>query len=73
MWEHVKVKVKSLSRVQLCDPKDCSRSGSSGQGTFQVRELEWIAISFSRGSFRPRNSFQDSSRPRIQESSRPKS
>ena len=55
MWEHVKVKVKSLSRVQLCDPKGCSLSGSSVHGTFQARELEWIAISFSMGSSRPRN------------------
>ena len=34
---------------------DCSLSGSSVHGIFQARVLEWIAISFSRGSSRPRN------------------
>ena len=34
----------------LCDPMDCSLSGSSVHGIFQARVLEWIAISFSRGS-----------------------
>ena len=46
----VKVKVKSLSRVRLCDPMDCSLPGSSVHEIFQARVLEWIAISFSRGS-----------------------
>ena len=35
----------------LCDPMDCSLSGSSIHGLFQARVLEWIAISFSRGIF----------------------
>ena len=39
----------------LCDPMDCRLSGSSIHGIFQARVLEWIAISFSRGSSRPRN------------------
>ena len=39
----------------LCDPMDCSLSGSSIHGIFQARVLEWIAISFSRGSSWPRN------------------
>ena len=39
----------------LCDPMDCSLSGSSVHGIFQARGLEWIAISFSRGLSRPRN------------------
>ena len=34
----------------LCDPMDCSLSGSSIHGIFQARVLEWIALSFSRGS-----------------------
>ena len=46
-----KEKVKSLSRVQLCDPRDCSLPGSSIHGIFQARVLEWVAISFSRGIF----------------------
>ena len=34
----------------LCDPMDCSLRGSSDHGIFQARILEWVAISFSRGS-----------------------
>ena len=53
-------KVKSESEVaQSCptlwDPMDCSLSGSSVHGIFQARVLERIAISFSRGSSRPRD------------------
>ena len=33
----------------LCDPMDCSLPGSSVRGIFQAIELEWVAISFSRG------------------------
>ena len=39
----------------LCDPRDCSLSGSSIHGIFQARVLEWIAIAFSRESSRPRD------------------
>ena len=39
----------------LCDPIDCSLPGSSVHGIFQARVLEWVAISFSRGSSRPRD------------------
>ena len=39
----------------LWDPLDCSPPGSSVYGIFQARILEWVAISFSRGSSRPRN------------------
>ena len=45
--------VKSLSRVQLCDPMNCNLSGSSVHEIFQARVLEWVAISFSRGSPNP--------------------
>ena len=34
----------------LCNPMDCSLSGSSIHRIFQARVLEWIAISFCRGS-----------------------
>ena len=34
---------KPLSRVQLCDPMDCSPPGSSIHGIFQARVLEWGA------------------------------
>ena len=30
----------------LCDPMDCSLSGSSVHGIFQARVLEWIAFPF---------------------------
>ena len=36
-------------------PMDCSLPGSSGHGIFQARILEWVAMSFSRGSSQPRN------------------
>ena len=39
--------------LTLCDPMGCSLPGSSVHGIFQARELEWVAISFSRGSSRP--------------------
>ena len=39
----------------LCDPMDCSLPGSSVHGILQARVLEWVAISFSRGSSRPRD------------------
>ena len=39
----------------LCSPMDCSLPGSSVHGIFQARVLEWVAISFSRGSSRPRD------------------
>ena len=34
----------------LCDPMDYSLPGSSVHGILQARILEWVAISFSRGS-----------------------
>ena len=34
----------------LCDPIDCSLLGFSVHVIFQARVLEWIAISFFRGS-----------------------
>ena len=43
------------SRSALCDPMDCSLPGSSSHGIFQARILGWGAISFSRGSSRPRD------------------
>ena len=35
----------------LCDPVKGSLPGSSVHGIFQARVVEWVAISFSRGSF----------------------
>ena len=39
----------------LCNTMDCSPSGSSAQGIFQARILEWVAISFTKGSSQPRD------------------
>ena len=41
--------------LTLCDPMDYSPPGSSIHGIFQARVLEWVAISFSRGSSWPRD------------------
>ena len=43
------------SCLTLCNPTDCSLPGSSIYGISQARILEWVAISFSRGSSRPRD------------------
>ena len=36
--------------LTLCDPMGYSPPASSVHGTLQTRILEWVAISFSRGS-----------------------
>ena len=48
--------VQSLSHVRIfCNPMDYSPPGSSVHGISRVRILEWVAISFSRGSSQPRD------------------
>ena len=52
------IKVKMLvtqSYPTLCDPMDCRPPGPSVHEILQARILEWIAISFSRGSSWPRD------------------
>ena len=39
----------------LSHPMDCSLLGSSVRGIFQASILEWVAISFSRGSSQPKD------------------
>ena len=39
----------------LYDPRDCSPGGSSVHGILQAWILQWVAISFSRGSSPPRD------------------
>ena len=46
------------SCLTLCDPVDCSPPGSSIHEILQARILEWVAISFSRGSSQPRDRTQ---------------
>ena len=45
--------------LQLCltlyDPMDCSPPGSSVHGVLQASILEWVAVSLSGGSSRPRD------------------
>ena len=61
------VKGKSVSEkknevAQSCpilwDPVDCSPPGFSAHEILQARILEWVAISFSRGSSQPRDQTQ---------------
>ena len=47
--------VAAESCPTLCDHMDYSPKDSSAHAISQVRILEWVAISFSRGSFRPRD------------------
>ena len=56
--QHIFIKSESeiaQSCPPLCDPMDLSLPGSSVYGIFQARVLEWVAISFSRGSSQPRD------------------
>ena len=52
---------KSLQLCQaLCDPMDCSPPGSSVHRILQARILEWVTISFFRGSSQSRSQTQAS-------------
>ena len=42
----------------LCNPVDCSLLGYFAHGILQARILEWVSISFSRGSFQSRDRTQ---------------
>ena len=50
----VKVMV-TQSCLTLFDPMECSDPGSSAHGILQARILDWVAVPFSRGYFRPRD------------------
>ena len=62
-WYHVYVhlllaeseSVSHSSCTTLYSPMDCIQVGSSFHGISQARILDWIAISFSRGSSQPRD------------------
>ena len=50
------LRAKSLqSCLTLCDSMDCSPPGSFVRGIFQARVLEWVAISYSKGSSQPKD------------------
>ena len=54
-WTELKWSEVAQSCLTLCDPVDCSLPGSSAHGILHARILEWVAISFSRGSSRPKD------------------
>ena len=56
-WLLIEVKWSEVAQScpTLCDPMDCSPPGSLVHGIFQAWILEWVAISFSRGSSQPRD------------------
>ena len=49
------VAVCAQSRPTLCDHMDHSLPGSSVHGIFQARILQWVAMSYSKVSFQPRD------------------
>ena len=46
------------SCLTLCNPTDCSPTGSSIHGILQATILEWVAMPSSRGSSQPRDRTQ---------------
>ena len=52
---HVCVCPVAKSCLTLCNPVDCNPPGASVHETLQTRILEWVVISSSRGSSRPRD------------------
>ena len=55
MHTHIYGSLVAKSCLTLLDPVDCSPPVSSVHGVSQARTLEWITVSFSRGSSRPRD------------------
>ena len=55
IWSCIHASKSLQSCPTLCDPIDCSPPGSSVHGILQARILEWVAISYSRGSSQPRD------------------
>ena len=47
LWEYAAAAKSLQSCPTLSDPMDCSLPGSSADGIFQARVLEWGAIAFS--------------------------
>ena len=45
----------SVMSSSFFNPMDCSPPGFPIHGILQARILEWVAISFSRGSSQPRD------------------
>ena len=51
---------ENINNLRYVDPVDCSLPGSFIHSILQARILEWVAISFSRGSSQPRDQTQAS-------------
>ena len=68
-WVYIQEKEKESEVAQscptLCNPMDCNLPGSSVQGIFQARALEWVAISFSIMFRRNWSKHQDSLQLRV--------
>ena len=56
-WAKWNVSLSEVSQscLTLCNPMDCSLPQSCVHEIFQARVLEWVAISFSRGSSQHRD------------------
>ena len=56
-WDDQRMLLFSVAKscLTLCHPVDCSLPGSSAHEIFQARTLEWLAVSYFRGSFWPRD------------------
>ena len=52
---HILAFMHTQSCLSLCNPVDCSPPGSSVHGILQARALEWVAVSCTRGSSRPKD------------------
>ena len=56
IWKQIVcVSDSAVSYSYSHEPPDCSPPGSSVHGILQAKILEWVSISFSRGSSRPRH------------------
>ena len=60
MWLHLEIWplrrcLRAQSYLTLCHPMDCSPPGFSVHGILQASILEWVAISFSKGSSQPKD------------------
>ena len=54
LFTFISVALATQSRLTLCDPMACRLPSSSVHGILQARILEWVAISYLRGSSQPR-------------------
>ena len=51
----VSARTHAQSGSTVCKTMDCNLSGFSVHGILQARMLEWVAISYSKGSSQPRD------------------